>query len=315
MAAAAAGMIFFHLPNDNRLWSALQNTGHCIVFCILSISYVTTLNRINKNARLRNIFITVVVLALAGFAVELLQLTQAGRSTSTADLLRNFAGIIAGILLFSAFSLGRAYGWLTFLVIVLALALLNLPSIKLLSYQLLKSGHPYVINFSDHFVESNIAAVNDAKTSIIMSATAKSADTSKQLQVEFGQQQYNGVIIHSTGNRWVETDWLILDIHNPEASGNKLHLRIHDSEHNNQYTDRYNATFTLNPGDNQLTFSVRDIETMGGNTNSRKMNLQNIRELQIFSTEQRNFRIYIQSIFIDSSAYERGYQQKDDNEM
>jgi len=72
--------------------------------------------------------------------------------------------------------------------------------------------------------------------------------------------------------------------------------RVHDSEHNNEYTDRFNRSFILEKGWNDLVISLADIENSPVN---RLLNMDKVENLKLFVTSQDKGRIiYIDHIYL-----------------
>ena len=57
-------------------------------------------------------------------------------------------------------------------------------------------------------------------------------------------------------------------------------IRIHDIGHNHDYGDRYNRTFTLVPGANEIRISLADVEAA---PRTRKLDLGNVAAVVAFA--------------------------------
>ena len=296
-ALAAACMLYFKLPERGLLWSELQNSGHFVVFLGLTLLYLVVATRAMPNNKTTIIIGTILILGTVGVAIELIQLTQADRNTSVADIFRNLAGTGAGICLHLAFTSNR---WLTrlflILTVLLVTALVNKTSLTLLGYQLLKSGHPYIVNFDDRFVESNISVVGGADIAVVSRLPGNSTSPEKALQINFDNQNYSGVRFHETGAPWAPAETLVFEIDNPEDNPQEIHFRIQDTRHDNTYGDRFNTIFTLLPGPNTIPISVSSVRNLGSTENVRKMDLENISEIQIFSTRKIHHSLVVTSM-------------------
>ena len=268
---AAVCMLYFKLPERGLLWSELQNSGHFVVFLGLALLYLLLANKASSASATTIIVWTVVILGAVGIAIELVQLTQADRNTSISDILRNLAGTASGILMYLAFISRRWAARLLLIVAVLiSTVLVNKTSLTLLGYQLLKSGDPYIVNFNDRFVESNISAVGGADIAVVSRLSTNSSTPGKALQVTFGTRKYSGVSFHETGVPWANSETLVLEFDNTDKNPLQIHVRIHDTHHDNTYGDRFNTIFTLLPGPNAVPISIRSVQTWAALKTSEK---------------------------------------------
>jgi hypothetical protein len=93
-----------------------------------------------------------------------------------------------------------------------------------------------------------------------------------------------------------ETDWrgyksLRFDIYNPEHKEINLTVRIDDREDYPDYADRYNRSFNLKPGMNQLSIPINNLVTSGTH---RNLDLGNIYRVFIFVVRpERKVVLYV----------------------
>ncbi|MCK5913467.1 MAG: CIA30 family protein, partial [Desulfuromusa sp.] len=79
------------------------------------------------------------------------------------------------------------------------------------------------------------------------------------LQVKLTTQRYSGIGLKDFPADWSGYQAVSLQVFNPDQHPLQLHFRIHDQFHRihkNVYGDRYNASFELKPGWNQLLVSL-----------------------------------------------------------
>lgn len=102
------------------------------------------------------------------------------------------------------------------------------------------------------------------------------------LKVSLTTAQYSGVfLVHFPGD-WRNFNFLRLDIFNPSSEPLKIHCRVHDRLHITNgfpYDDRFNSTFILNRGWNNIKISLDRILNAPV---SRTMDLANIKGFGIF---------------------------------
>lgn len=108
---------------------------------------------------------------------------------------------------------------------------------------------------------------------------------------------YNKVsLVHFNGD-WTEAGYLALDINNTSGKNRGLTIRVHDEKHmqaQQDYNDRYNGHFNLNPGWNNLVIPISDIQRA---PKRRRIDISKIAEIQIFNQGlEEKWIIYIDNI-------------------
>jgi len=116
------------------------------------------------------------------------------------------------------------------------------------------------------------------------------------LRVDLTPGLYPGISFNQPSRDWQGFDTLAFDAFLEGTKILTLTVRINDLEHNDEYEDRYNMTFTLSPGPNRIMINLAEVECA---PKGRKMDMGRISVLCIFSyklNEQRtvyfdNFRL------------------------
>jgi len=89
---------------------------------------------------------------------------------------------------------------------------------------------------------------------------------------------------------------LSISVFLPEEEQLKLVCRIHDSEHNNEYADRFNRSFVLENGWNDLVIPLNDVQTAPVD---RLMKMDRIENVTLFVIRQDKGRvIYIDYVYL-----------------
>lgn len=116
----------------------------------------------------------------------------------------------------------------------------------------------------------------------------------KSLKMELYPSEYPGVSPTLSGTDWRGYRALRLDIHNPGKEAVTMTVRIDDRKDASQYGDRYQGSFTMNPGDNPVVIPFTDLTTSGSQI---PLALGNIRKLAIFTFRpKRKTVLYIDHI-------------------
>jgi len=78
---------------------------------------------------------------------------------------------------------------------------------------------------------------------------------------------------------WSSFKSLLMDVYIPEGQSRLLAIRVHDNQHNNQYSDRFNTSVQIEPGWNRIIIPLSKIRYA---PKTRELNMQNIANLGVF---------------------------------
>jgi hypothetical protein len=98
---------------------------------------------------------------------------------------------------------------------------------------------------------------------------------------------YPGLTFEFFPRDWRGWGYFVLDCTNPGGAPFPLTIRINDLKHNQEYADRYNRTFTLVPGANEIRIPLADVEAA---PRTRKLDLGNVALVVAFSYNLREPR-------------------------
>jgi hypothetical protein len=104
----------------------------------------------------------------------------------------------------------------------------------------------------------------------------------KLLKLSLTTDQYSGATLNYFDGDWTSARTLIISLYNPDASPLQITCRIHDLQHmdgNEEYADRFNRSFLLMQGWNQIEIDLNEVKAGPA---SRNMDMSRIRGLGIF---------------------------------
>jgi VanZ family protein len=104
------------------------------------------------------------------------------------------------------------------------------------------------------------------------------------LRVELGTEGYAGTTLKRSFGNWQGFSNLCLSIYNPESEPLRITVSIRDHEHfqrGGRYDDRFNRSFQIGYGWNDILIPVREIETAPA---GRTLDLARLSEMVIFTT-------------------------------
>ena len=118
----------------------------------------------------------------------------------------------------------------------------------------------------------------------------------KCLKMELFPSSYPGITLNNFNSDWSKHTTLKLDIYNQEKASLRLAIRIDDTM-DPSYSNRYNNTFTLNPGANHIPIPLNSLVTSGANS---KLNLSSIEKVLLFLVQPKGKRtLYLDNLRLE----------------
>lgn len=277
--------LFFVQPFSSGLLSlvsALSNLGHIVFFALLTL----LLHERYPLTTLPRCLAAIALVLLLGVIIEAIQ-ARIGRTASIADVLRNLLG--AGTVIVWQHShrpilhLGR-----------FAVSLLIFAELLLVA---LTAGDRYhslqrfpVLNTLETAAEMRQWRRLNSE---LQRSEVAGAEGRYALRVGLSPGDYSGAILSGFSPRWAGFTHLHLDLHNPGDDVLSVALRIHDRQHERgadawSYEDRFNRSYLLQPGWNQLSVPLAEVMTSPA---TRLMDLQQIRELRVFVVDSNKPKV------------------------
>jgi len=217
----------FNLPYNTLFWNALQNSGHGLVFLLITFIAINTFVRRNSRKPLLLVVILIIVFLL-GVLIELAQ-HYSGRGASSNDLIMNSVGIVIGAALClqtnGQVKLAERIV-LVPLTIVLISWCLHKPAILLVS-NLISPSLPVVMNFE------SIASpykIHTDKTRVQISEHQPTwpDNNTKSIKVTFSPGRESNFGIMEPPKNWSNYNWLTFRAFSQYATSKKLILRVDD---------------------------------------------------------------------------------------
>ncbi|MDQ2639207.1 MAG: hypothetical protein M3Y79_01305 [Pseudomonadota bacterium] len=235
------------------LFREIENLGHPVVFALLT---AFTLRHWPRYA------IAATVLVLFGAVTELLQ-QFTGRDASLRDFVSNMSGVVLGIALHAR---PRHPRLLSATAVVIA-TLCLLP--------LLWTALAYVHRSQQAPVIWRAGSLLSGRFS------------------HWQRGGYPGLAIDEPLRDWSGYRELQVALANPHRTDVQVTVRAHDWNHNQQFTDRYNQTFTVPAGDALLRIPIERIATAPA---GRTMDLSSMSSVMVFQPGERHVPLDIEFI-------------------
>lgn len=285
---------FWHLHDDTLLWRELQNTGHSVVFGILTVLVLCSYQSfVTEPARhpLRGYLLTGIVCLLGGGAVEVIQFFT-GRDADVLDVVRDMAGILAALALCAAFDprlVRPGTGWRGMLrrivLLACAAALVVAGSYALVrlscAYQQRARAFPVIADPAADWTAAFLAFSHASLERIDDPAACAASGSERLAQLRLEPVRYAGFSIIEPQPDWRAYSRLLLTLTSARSAPLELDLRIDDALHNQEYTDRFNRTLLLQPGVNRVSIPLSEIRDAPA---GRRMDMAHITGITLFIT-------------------------------
>lgn len=289
-------LLFYNFDKSHSLVvDSFLGFGHVPLFCVVTAMILWVIDWKNWPATTTSNYILAGVIswALAVLTEALQQLTPE-RSFQVGDIIHDLMGSLFFLLIAYQYKRNMRQRMLLSMNIMAAALLLfaSLPVIATALDELRsKRDFPLLASFEmrGEMKRWKIDEVNDR-------SHLHATQGNRSLRIELTPGLYPGASFNHPPRDWRGYDTLRFDAFLEGENPLPFTVRINDLAHNEEYDDRYNRTFTLKPGPNQVNISLSDVEHA---PKGRLMDMERIAMICIFSyklQEQRtvyfdNFRL------------------------
>ncbi len=296
VAALLLGAPFFFLGGPGahgcRSFVALWDLGHVLFFFLTSLWLLKYFqNRFPSRSLLGQSLKVFCIVLILGVSIEGLQMCSGERSPDIFDILRNQLGALIAFVFFSSQVVIKRTVLRWIVLILVGIALIPLARGGLDEWRA-RDQFPVLSDFETRYEldrwESN---------GRIRIAEGIARNGNRALRVQLTTDKYSGVSLKYFQGDWREFDDLFFSIYLPAEKSLKILCRIHDSVHSNQYTDRFNQSFILKNGWNDLRISLAEVKN---GPRDRLLNLADVENFKCFVMEQEKERvIYLDSVYLE----------------
>lgn len=255
IALVCAVLLFVGGPEFDSLRSYRYGwgSGHLLSFALWTYLY----SRWKDDRSFWKLVAEVLLLTVfVGGLTELLQ-SAIGREGTWLDLGNDIIGSLVGLFFLTATRRSLPF---------FLLRGLQVPVLILVVWSLLPTGRVIV---DDLIARQQFPLLSGFETSLEVSRWRGSAKRlvntdiaflgEASLQIQLSTQRYSGLGLKDFPRDWSNYRFVVLQVFNPETEPLQLHFRIHDHFHTNRYSDRYNHSFKLLSGWNELLIDLDDV--------------------------------------------------------
>lgn len=280
--------------STSRIIDKIFDFGHLPLFGIISLGFVIIFKHYQKHANLRSYLYAWIITVILGIATELVQIITPERFFELGDIL--FDAIGAGCFLTLAYPFQDVEIRVRKIFRTVAIAAVFACTIPLLLAALdeisMHNSFPLIGSFESRLEMGRWIEQNSEITRSNLHPT----NGKYSMKVRLLPGEYPGISLKYLTRNWQGYDRLIFNVLLEENNALRITVRIHDKNHNEQYEDRFNRGFVINPGNNTVIIDLKEVmEAPKG----RRIDMGNIVNICIFSynlAEQRtlyfdNFRL------------------------
>ncbi len=285
-------VLFVQLPGSSLLWRELQNTGHTVLFAIMTLAFMAILRGVFPAAGNKTVIsymLASAVLVTVAVLTELGQLLT-HREPSLNDIIRDLAGVLIGLGLYATIDPCFMALWkrhcyvLRIGAFILSSCLLVVSLLPLLhlafAYMQRNEAFPVIIDFqagwAKPFLQFNQAVLTQVAAPDLLALGIDHQDQQQVSQLNLNQGKYPGISIIEPYPDWSAYNTLILELYSPQAQAFGLVLLIHDSQHNQAYSDRFNQALTVKPGNNRFRIPLPGVEHAPAGLDMDMMHIANV---------------------------------------
>jgi len=299
----------FEVPLDTFFWRSVFDVGHIPLFGIISIAFLglsQTLWVRRFSNPLVHYVIALCLTGLLGLITEIIQYFTP-RDADIRDLVNDGLGAICFLGLHLTFdrrlpgsgiSLSRNRKYIIrFAVVTLGIIAL-MPTLNWIGTYINRNiNFPEICTFESAW-EQKFIFVDNASLSIIPAPKNFGGTKNNYVgRVDFKKHYYSNLYIVETYPDWTGYDYFSFSIYSENTEVVNIELRINDKKHNNNYNDRFNRTFSIKSGNNNISIPLEDIAKA---PESRFMDMQNMYLIVLFSAQPENeFTLYFDNFKLE----------------
>jgi len=267
-----------HFRSAERFHDFLHVPGLGLVAVVLLAAFpARKADAVRQAWRLLAVFAATV---RVGVLVELLQ-ALAGRRVSGGDVLSDAAGAGAVVLLVasSGAAVRTRTRWFLRAAAVLLVAAFALPTIDaLLEERRARRQFPVLADFG------RVEELERFEWSHSTPSWPDPGAPGSGVKVTLWPARYPGFALEFFPRDWRAYRHLVFAATNPSAEPLPITIRVDDEQHNQRYSDRFNARYVLAPGRNEIRVPLAAVELA---PSGRRMDLSRIHEVTVFSANLR----------------------------
>ena len=284
--------LFTLLSGTGLVLPSLQDSSHALVFGLATNILLLTIipndldhqNTISEKIRARYVLSICFSAFAFGVFVELIQ-PFFGRDKSLLDASYDLAGCTAAGLFYWRDHTKQAHTKPTLLLVawIQLLSCFIIPASNFLVVLQREFAAPMLVSF-DASWEKNIRSINNGTHFSIVPAPVSWDHSSLVGRFSLGNASYPGISFPYIYSDWSGYSTLSFSVFSEHPKAITLHLRIHDAQHNNKYSDRFHQKLSIEPGLNEIQIDLAKVKY---SPKGREFDLGDVISLAIFMSRPK----------------------------
>jgi VanZ family protein len=291
-------LLFYDFGNSgSRIIDTILSYGHLLLFGLVALASLKILNKGNWLWIERSLYVKAWAIAsFLGVLTECIQAFIPYRHFRLTDILTDALGAAGFLVLFYPFKKGAEHrGIVVMRNILLVLMIIRAYPIvtTIIDTRDMEKDFPLLSSMEAPFEISRWTN----KESEIEPSRLHATEGEHSLKVNFLPGVYPGVSLNNLVNEWRDYKSMSFDVFLDEFSPLKVTVRINDRLHNEEYTDRFNRSFQLQPGVNHISIGLEEVKKA---PHGREMNISDISNICIFCHSLKQSRtVYFDNFRLD----------------
>lgn len=275
-------MHLIEFPQLSNIAQRLQNSLHAPVFGVFAVLVMFSLRKLVTPARAYIMAAAIVVMvSVVGEAIQIL----GPRDADLRDLASDMVGMTGFLAVVAAFDdeLRKQSARVSRLWLIIVAAPLLYASIQptiWYAYTIAarEKAIPELLGFEHKWESELFRQTPRTALTLIPAPDGWPAGSGTVAMLHLGETRYPGILIQPASN-WLGYQYLSFLAASADGQSHEVTLRIHDAEHDNNYSDRFNYQFLAGPQPTRISILLDDVRSAPAN---RQMDISAIAEIGLF---------------------------------
>ena len=264
--------------STSRTFDEVFEYGHLPLFGLIAIGFAFIFNRNKTQAQARPYVYAWMITVALGIITEIIQIIMPGRYFELHDMLFDAIGAGCFLIIAYPFPNNGIPAKRIFRAAALAVILAGTAPIFFAASDeiTMHKSFPLIGSFESAL---EMGRWGGQESEISLSAS-HATHGEYSLKADLLPGEYPGISLNYLKRDWRGYDRLTFDVFLEWNTPQRITVRINDKDHNNEYDDRYNKSFVLDPGSNTVVIDLKEVKAA---PKGRNMDMGNIVNTCIFS--------------------------------